>query len=382
MKRIYFDYASTTPVDCDVIKAMDPYFWEKFGNPSSPHAVGRESQKALENARQTTAEFLGAKPEEIVFTSGGSESNNHAILGIARSLKDRGNHLILCAIEHHSVLGPALFLQKEGFKSTWVPVDRKGIVNPEDIKKAATDKTILIALIHASNEIGALQDVAAVRKIAREAGIYFHVDALQTVGHLPVNVDEIGCTTLSLAAHKFYGPKGAGALYIRSGTRINSYLLGGDQERGRRASTQNVAGAVGLAKAIDLCRERMGEEIKLQTSLRNKLMTEIPRRIDDCFLNGHPTQRLPNNAHFSFASLSGESLLMSLDTIGIAASMGSACTAGSLEPSHVLKAIGLSDELALAALRISIGRWTTVEEIDYFLDELPTIVERLRVVNI
>ena len=378
MKKIYFDYASTTPVDPHVIKAMGPYFFEKFGNPSSPHSVGRESQKALENARQTTAEFLGAKAEEIVFTSGGSESNNHAILGIARCLRDRGNHLILSNIEHHSVLEPGLYLQKEGFKVTCVPVDQKGIVNPEDIKRATTDKTILIALIHASNEIGSLQDVAAVGKVAREAGIYFHVDAVQTVGHLPVNVNEIGCHTLSLAAHKFYGPKGAGALYIRQGTRITNYLLGGDQERGRRASTQNVAGAVGLAKAVELCRQRMEEEIKTQTFLRNKLIAEIPRRIDHCFLSGHPTQRLPNNVHFSFASLSGESLLMSLDMIGIASSMGSACTAGSLEPSHVLKAIGLSDELALAALRISIGRWTTVEEIDYFLDELPGIVTRLR----
>lgn len=381
MKRIYFDYASTTPVDPEVIKAMEPYFFEKFGNPSSPHALGRESQKALENARQTTAEFLGAKPEEIVFTSGGSESNNHAVLGIARGMKERGNHLILSAIEHHSVLEPALCLQKEGFKVTCVPVDQKGIVNPEDIKKAVTDKTILIALIHASNEIGTIQDVSAVGKIAREAGIYFHVDSVQTIGHVPVNVNEIGCATLSLAAHKFYGPKGAGALYIRQGTRIQNYLLGGDQERGRRASTQNVAGAVGLARAIELCRQRMGEEIKAQTLLRNKLIAEIPRRIENCFLNGHPAQRLPNNTHFSFASLSGESLLMSLDMVGIASSMGSACTAGSLEPSHVLKAIGLSDELALAALRISIGRWTTIEEIDCFLEQLPPIVERLRAVS-
>lgn len=378
MKKIYFDYASTAPVDPEVVKAMEPYFFEKFGNPSSPHSVGRESQKDLENARQTTAEFLGAKPEEIVFTSGGSESNNHAILGIARSLKERGNHLILSKIEHHSVLEPALSLQKEGFKITRVPVDPEGIVNPDDIKKAITDKTILIALIYASNEIGTIQDVAAVAKIAREAGIYFHVDSVQAVGHVPVNVNEIGCATLSLAAHKFYGPKGAGALYIRQGTRIANYLLGGDQERGRRASTQNVAGAVGLARAVELCKERMDEEMKTQTSLRNKLIAEIPRRIENCFLNGHPTQRLPNNAHFSFASLSGESLLMSLDMVGIAASMGSACTAGSLEPSHVLKAIGLSDELALAALRISIGRWTTVEEIDCFLEQLPPIVERLR----
>lgn len=382
MKRTYFDYASTTPVDPEVIQAMEPYFFKEFGNPSSPHTIGRGAQKALEDSRETLAGFLGAKPEEIIFTSGGSESNNHAICGIARSLKERGNHLILSSVEHHSVLEPALYLQKEGFKVTFRPVDRYGIVNPQDIKKAMTDKTILIALIHASNEIGTIQDVAGVGKIAQEAGIHFHVDAVQTVGHLAVKVKEIGCTTLSLAAHKFYGPKGVGALYIRRGTKITSYLLGGDQERGRRASTQNVAGAIGLAKALELCRERMEEETKTQIAFRNKLVTEIPQRIKNCFLNGHPTQRLPNNAHFSFASLNSESLLMSLDMIGIASSMGAACTAGSLEPSHVLKAIGLSDELALGALRISTGRWTTEEEINYFLEQLPEIVQRLRVANI
>ena len=382
MKRIYFDYASTTPIDPPVIKAMEPYLFEKFGNPSSPHHAGREAKKALENSRETLAFFLGATPEEIVFTSGGSESNNQAICGMARSLKSQGNHLILSKIEHHSVLEPARYLEKEGFKITLVPVDQYGVVNPEDIKNAITAKTILIALIHASNEIGTIQDAAAVGKLCIERGIYFHVDAIQTVGHLPVKVDKMGCHTLSLAAHKFYGPKGVGALYIRRGTRVENYLLGGDQERGRRASTQNVAGAVGLAKAIELCQTQMEEEIKTQIFLRNRLITEIPRRIDQCLLNGHPTQRLPNNVHFSFASLTGESLLMSLDMIGIASSMGSACTAGSLKASHVLKAIGLSDELAFAALRISIGRWTTLEEVDYFLDQLPEIVQRLRVANV
>ncbi len=382
MKKIYFDYAATTPADPEVIKAMEPYFLEKFGNPSSPHNVGREARKALENSRETLAFFLGARPQEIVFTCSGSESNNHAILGIARSLKARGHHLILSSIEHHSVLEPALYLQQEGFKVTFVPVNEQGLVNPDDIKKAITDKTILIALIHASNEIGTLQDVSAIGKMARERGIYFHVDAVQTVGHLMVQVNDIGCHTLSLAAHKFYGPKGVGALYIRSGTPVMNYLLGGDQERGRRASTQNVAGTVGLAKASELCCARMEEEIKTQTFLRDKLITEIPKRIDQCFLNGHPRQRLPNNVHFSFASLTGEALLMSLDMVGIASSMGSACTAGSLEASHVLKALGLSDELAFGALRISIGRWTTLEEVDYFLDQLQEIVPRLRAANV
>ncbi len=378
MNKIYLDYAATTPTDPEVIRAMEPYFYQSFGNPSSPHAIGREARKAVEDARAIVSHFLGAQSDEIIFTSGGTESNNHALIGAARRLKDKGHHLIVSRIEHPSILEAVSYLQKEGFLVTFIDVDRYGSVEPQAIQEAIGDQTILIALMHANNEIGTLQAVSEIGKITRAQGVHFHVDAVQSVGHIPVKVDEIGCDTLSLAAHKFYGPKGVGALYIRQGTRVANYLLGGDQERGRRASTENVPGIVGLRKAIELCQRHMPQERKRQTDLRDRLISEVPTKIDECYLNGHPTQRLPNNAHFSFSSLEGESLLVSLDMIGIAASMGSACTSGALEPSHVLKAIGLSDELALGSLRITIGRWTQDKDIDYFLEQLPEIVRRLR----
>lgn len=379
MDKIYFDYASTTPVDPQVIAAMQPFFFEQFGNPSSPHGFGRAAQKALEESRIALAKFLNAKPEEIVFTASATESNNAAIMGVARALKTKGNHIIASKIEHHSVLGPVEYLLQEGFKVTLLDVDEFGVVNPEDVRKAITDKTILVAVMHASNEIGTIQPVAEIGSIAREKGIPFLVDAVQTVGHLPVNVQELNVDLLSVAAHKFYGPKGIGALYIRPGTRIWPFLLGGDQEKGRRASTQNVAGAVGLAKAIELCSQVMSSEAQMQCQLRDRIISFVTQNIPDVRLNGHPKKRLPNNAHFSFGQLHSESLLMSLDMNEIAASMGSACTAGSMEPSHVLRAIGLSDELAFGALRISLGRWTTAAHVDYFLEQLPTIVKRVRI---
>ncbi len=381
MNKIYFDYASTTPVDPAVIEAMQPYFFEKFGNASSPHSMGREAKKALEHSREVLAAFIGAKAEEIVFTSGGTESNNFAILGITRALKYKGNHLIISKIEHHSVLEPVLYLEKEGFKITWLEVDSFGLVDIENIRRAITPQTILITLMHASNEIGTIQPIEEVAKIARANNIYFHVDAVQTVGHLPVQVSNIGCHTLALAAHKFYGPKGIGALYIRRGTPVVDFFLGGDQESGRRASTQNVAGAVGMAKAIELCQRQMNDEARTQIKLRDRLIQEIQKRIEGSHLSGHPTQRLPNNVHFAFDHLESESLLMSLDMAGIAASMGSACTSGALEPSHVLKAIGLPDELAFGALRISLGRWTTAEQVDYLLEQLEDCVRKLRLVK-
>ncbi len=379
MHRIYLDYAATTPADPEVIKAMESYFFEKFGNATSPHTFGREASKALENARETLAHFLGAKSEEIIFTSGATESNNQAIIGLAYHLKGKGNHIIVSKIEHHSVLEPIEFLAKQGFKITYINVDKTGLVDPHDIKKAIINQTILISVMYANNEIGAIQPVAEIGKIAKERKILFHVDAVQMTGHLPVNVNEIGADVLSLSAHKFYGPKGVGALYVRKGTPVDSYLMGGDQEKGRRASTQNVAGAVGLAQAIELCREKMSQEIEVQTKLRNKIINEVTKRIDGVTFNGHPTKRLPNNAHFSFDKVQGETLLTSLDMMGIAASMGSACTSGAMEPSHVLRAIGLSDDLAFGSLRITIGRWTTSEEVDYFLEQLPGIVKRLRI---
>jgi len=378
MKKIYFDYASTTPTDPEVVKAMQPFFFDHFGNATSPHGFGREAQKALEESREIIAQAIGARAEEIVFTSGATESNNQAIFGAVRALKDKGNHVIVSAIEHHSVERPAEFLRQEGFQVTFVPVDQFGLVNSEEIREAMTPQTILVAVMHASNEIGTIQPIAEIEKITKEKNIPFLVDVVQTVGHIPVNVDELKADLLSMSAHKFYGPKGVGALYIRKGTRVASLLYGGDQERGQRAGTTNVAGVVGLAKAIELCQKNMAQEIQQQTQWRTRLFEEIPRRVDGVRLNGHRTQRLPNNAHFSFEGVDGAALLMSLDMIGLAVSRGSACTAGSMKPSYVLKAIGLSDQMAQGSLRITTGRWTTEEEIEYLLNELPKVVNKLR----
>lgn len=379
MERVYFDYASTTPTDPRVIAAMDPYFYTQFGNPASPHAFGREALKAVEDARQSVARSIGARPEEIIFNSGATEGNNHALFGIARSLKDKGKHIVISAIEHHSLQAPAGYLAKEGYKVTYLPVSREGLVDPGQVQEALTDETILVAVMHANNEIGTIEPVAEIGKIVRAKGIPFLVDAVQTAGHIPVNVDELGADLLTMSAHKFYGPKGVGALYIRGKTKIASFLLGGDQESGRRASTQNVSGVVGLAKALELCLENMSLEMATQTRLRDQLLTEIPKRIDGVVINGHRTSRLPNNAHFAFEKVSGESLLMSLDMAGICASMGSACKAGAMEPSRVLRAIGLSDGLAHGALRVTIGRWTTQAHVDYLLEQLPRMVKGLRI---
>ena len=375
MPKMYFDYASTTPTDPEVIKVMDPYLWEKFGNPSSPHGFGREAKKALEDAREVLAKFIGAKSEEIVFTSGGTESNNSAVLGVAQSLKPKGNHIIVSPIDHHSVLKPIEFLEKDGFRVTYAGVDKDGVVDVKDLQKSITDQTILIAMIHASNEIGTIQPIAQIGALAKANGISFLVDAVQTIGHLPVKVDELKVDLLSLSGHKFYGPKGIGALYIRKGTKVTRYLMGGDQEQSRRASTQNVPGAVGLAKAIELCQKNMNDEIQKQSQWRNKIIKTVNDRVPNSRLNGHPTNRLPNNVHFSFDKVQGEALLMSLDIAGIAASMGSACTSGAMEPSHVLRAIGLSDELAFGSLRVSLGRWTTDEQVDYFFEQFPLYLE-------
>ena len=376
--RIYLDYAATTPTDPEVIKAMEPYFFSVFGNAASAHSFGQEAKKSLEDSRQTLANFLGAKPEEIFFTSGGTESNNHAIFGIAHVLCGKGKHLIISKVEHHSVIDAARHLEKEGYQISYMGVDKDGLINPDDVRRAITEKTILISIMHANNEIGTIQPLAEIGKIAKTKGIYFHADCVQTVGHLPVDVNALNVDLLSLSAHKFYGPKGVGALYIRKGTKISPLLIGGGQERGMRASTVNLAGIVGLAKAIEICREKMNEENKIQTVFRDKIVREIQSRIEDCFLNGHSTQRLANNVHFSFKNVNGESLLMSLDMIGIAASMGAACTSGALEPSHVLRAIGVSDKLALGSLRVTLGRWTTNSDVDYFLENLLVIVKRLR----
>jgi cysteine desulfurase len=360
---------------------MQPYFFDKFGNPSSIHIFGQEAKKAVEDARQILAGFLGAKPEEIVFTSGGTESNNFAVGGVASALEKKGNHIIISAIEHHAVSEPCKFLEKRGFQVSIVGVDKQGLVRPEEVKSAITDKTILISIMHANNEIGTIQPIAQIAEIARSKGVYFHSDAVQTVGHIPVDVNELKVDLLSLSAHKFYGPKGVGALYIRKGTRIESFLHGGDQEKGRRASTHNTPGVAGLGKAIELCKEKMGEEAKFQVSLRDRLIAEIPKRISEAYLNGDAQKRLPNNVNFSIKYIEGESILLNLDLLGIAASTGSACTSTSLEPSHVLLAIGLSHEIAHGSLRITLGRWTKSEEIEYLLEHLPQVVQKLRAMS-
>ncbi len=381
MKKVYLDYAATTPVDPEVLAAMQPYFFEKFGNPSSLHAYGQEAKKAVEDSRQTLAEFINAKPEEIVFTSGGTESDNFALLGVAYALEKKGNQIITSVIEHHAISEPAKLLEKRGFKVTYLGVDKDGLVSCDDLKKAITDKTILVSIMHANNEIGTLQPIAKLAKLAKEKGIYFHTDAVQTVGHIPINVDELNLDLLSLSAHKFYGPKGVGALYIRKGTHLETFMRGGDQERGRRASTQNTTGIVGLAKAIELCQKKIESETRFQSALRDRLIREIPARIPEVRLNGHPLLRLPNNVNFSIKYIEGESMLLSLDMLGIACSTGSACTSSSLEPSHVLLAIGLDHETAHGSLRITLGRWTKESDIDYLLEKLPQVVQKLRAMS-
>lgn len=378
MKKIYLDYAATTPTDPEVIKAMEPYFFQEFGNPSSIHSFGQEAKGAIEEARAKVAAFLGVSPDEIIFTSGGTESNNFVIKGVAYAQEKKGNHIITTTIEHHAITEPCKFLEKRGFKVTYVGVDKYGLVSPSDIKKAITDKTVLVSVMHANNEIGTIQPIAEIGKITKDKGVSFHTDAVQTVGHIPVNADDLNVDLLSLSAHKFYGPKGVGALYVRKGTRIERFLHGGDQEKGRRASTHNTPGIVGLGKAIELCQDKMTDEAKFQLRLRDKLIKEIPSRIPDVYLNGHPTLRLPNNVNFSIKYIEGESILLNLDMLGIAASTGSACTSTSLEPSHVLLAIGLSHEIAHGSLRLTSGRWTREEDIDYLLEHLPGIVAKLR----
>ena len=381
MKRVYLDYAATTPCDPEVLKAMEPYFFEKFGNASSIHSFGQEAKKGIEESREMLASFLGADPSEVVFTSGGTESDNFALKGVASALEKKGNHIITSAIEHHAVSEQCKFLEKKGFVVTYIPVDKFGLISADDVKKAITDKTILISIMHANNEIGTIQPIAEIGKIAKEKGVYFHTDAVQTVGHIPVNVNELNADLLSLSAHKFYGPKGVGALYIRKGTRIDRFMHGGDQEKGRRASTHNSTGIVGLGKAIELCRDKMDEESNFQIALRDRLIKEIPEKIKEVYLNGHATKRLPNNVNFSIKYIEGESILLNLDMLGLAASTGSACTSSSLEPSHVLLAIGLSHEIAHGSLRITTGRWTKKEDIDYLLEHLPKIVEKLRAMS-
>jgi cysteine desulfurase len=381
MKRIYLDYAATTPTDPDVVKAMLPYFSNKFGNPSGLYSYGQEAKGALEEARAKVANLIGARDEEIVFTSGGTEADNFALKGVAFANESRGNHIITGSIEHHAVLATCKFLETRGFRVTYLPVDGYGLVNPDDIRKAITDKTILISVMYANNEVGTIDPIADIARIAKEAGIYLHTDAVQAVGHIPVNVDELGVDLLSISAHKLCGPKGIGALYIRKGTRLIPFMHGGEQERGQRASTENVPGIVGFARAVEIAQQEMDGEVERLTRLREKLISGLLERIGDTYLNGHPKNRLPNNVNMSFNFVEGESMLLSLDLDGICVSTGSACSSSSIEPSHILLAMGVPQWLAHGSLRFILGRWTTEEDIERVLNVLPNIVARLRAMS-
>ncbi len=362
----------------EVLEAMLPFLQEHYGNPSSIYQIGREAQKALDGARDKVASLVGAGPREIIFTSGGSEADNLAIKGVAFALRDRGNHIITSAIEHHAVYHACEYLEKYGFDITVLPVDSHGLVDPRAVDRAITPRTILVTIMHANNEIGTIEPIAEIGKILRERSVLFHTDAVQTVGHIPVDVDDLGVDLLSLSAHKFYGPKGVGALYVRRGTKLDPLIHGGGQERNRRAGTENVAGIVGLATALELAVAEMNSSARRQEELRDQLINGILEKIPHTRLNGHPEKRLPGNASLCFEFIEGESLLLNLDMRGIAASSGSACTSGSLEPSHVLLALGLPHEIAHGSLRLTLGRDTSRADIDAVLDVMPGIVDKLR----
>lgn len=381
MKRIYLDYAATTPTHPEVVKAMLPYFTESFGNPSSIHSYGQEAKEAVERDRSKVAVLIGAKSEEIVFTGSGTEADNFALKGVALSRQSKGNHIITSLIEHHAVLETCKFLEKQGFSVTYLPVDGYGLVDPTAVKKAITKKTILVTIMHANNECGTIEPIVEIGNIAAEAEIYFHTDAVQTVGHVPLDVNKSVVNLLSISAHKLYGPKGVGALYIRKGTRISSFIHGGSQERGLRASTENVPGIIGFGKAAEIARQEMPEEANRLTALRDRLIEGILEGIEYTQLNGHPTKRLPNNANVSINYVEGESVLLNLDLDGICASTGSACSSEDLEPSHVLMAMGLPHLQAHSSVRFSLGKWTTEEDIDKVLDVLPGIVSKLRAMS-
>lgn len=378
--RIYLDHSATTPVDARVVEAMLPYFTRKFGNASSLHAFGREARSAVEEARASVAKLINAQSEEIIFTSGGTESDNLALSGLAMANSEKGKHIITSSIEHHAVLDTCKHLEEQGFKVTYLPVDGDGLIGVEEVEKAIAKDTILISIMHANNEIGTIEPVAEIGALAREKGIYFHTDAVQSAGKLEVDVNKLSVDLLSLSSHKIYGPKGAGALYIRKGTRIKPIIHGGGHERRLRSGTENVPGIAGFGKACEIAREELSSQYEHLIGLRDRLMAEM-LKIPDTRLNGHRFKRLPNNMNCSFSYIEGESLILALDEHGIAASTGSACSSKSLEPSHVLRAIGLSPIEAHGSLRLSLGRANTMGEIDYLLKVLPEAVERLRAMS-
>ena len=380
MKRIYMDHAGTTPVRPEVVEAMLPYFTENFGNASTIYSYGREAKKALEDSREKVAQLIGADAKEIYFTSGGTEADNWALRGVAAANIKRGNHIITSAIEHHAVLHTCEDLERQGFKITFLPVDEYGLVDVKHVVDAITDKTIMVSIMHANNEIGTIEPIKAIGEAIKQKkpDIIFHTDAVQTVGKIPVDVNDLGVDLLSMSSHKIYGPKGIGALYIRKGTKISPFMTGGAQESKRRAGTENIPGIVGFGKAAELAKSELQEQYDKLIKLRDKLINGIMETIPYTRLNGHPTLRLPHNVNFSFEFIEGESMLLNLDMKGICASSGSACTSGSLDPSHVLLAIGLPHEIAHGSLRLTLGRDNTEQDVDYVLEVLPGIVSKLR----
>lgn len=381
-KRIYMDYAATTPIKKEVAAEMMPYYTEVFGNPSSVHFFGRGVKAVIDNARDEVAKLINAQSSEIYFTGGGSEADNWAIKGVAFANKEKGNHIITSKIEHHAVLHTCEYLEKNhGFEITYLDVNKDGLIDLMDLQNAITDKTILISIMFANNEIGTIEPIKEISKIAKENGILFHTDAVQAVGNISVDVNELGVDLLAMAAHKIYGPKGIGALYVRKGVKLHSLLHGGAQEKKKRAGTENIPGIVGFGKAAELARKELGIHMEKLTLLRNKLISGVLEKIPYSRLNGSAEHRLPGNTNFCFEFIEGESLLLSLDFVGIAGSSGSACTSGSLEPSHVLMAIGLGHEIAHGSLRLSLGDMNTEEDVDYVLQELPKIVNKLRLMS-
>lgn len=379
---VYMDHAATTFIKPEVVETMLPFLKDYFGNPSSLYSIGREAKEAVENAREKLAKALGARPEEIYFTSGGTESDNWAVKGTAFAGRKKGKHIITTPVEHHAVLYPCEYLETQGFEVTYLPVDKYGLVNPSELEAAIRKDTLLISVMYANNEIGTIEPIQEIGKIAREHGIPFHTDAVQAIGNIPLDLHgkDKDVDMLSLSSHKFYGPKGIGALYIREGIEIDNYMHGGAQEREKRAGTENVAGIAGMGKAIELATENIEEHSEKIRKMRDRLKAGI-LEIPYCRLNGHPEKRLPGNLNFSFEYIEGESLLLMLDQMGICSSTGSACSSGSLDPSHVLSAIGVPPEISQGSLRLTLGDANTEEDIDYVLEVLPQVVEKLRSIS-
>ncbi len=378
MKNVYMDYSATTPVKKEVLDAMLPYFSEHFGNPSSLYSIAQESKEALEKARGQVASLIGAKANEVFFTAGGSEADNWALEGVADALKDKGNHIITTKIEHHAILHTAEYLEKHGIDVTYLDVDAEGRVNPEDVKNAITDKTVLISIMMVNNEVGTIEPIKEIAEIAHNHGILFHTDAVQALGNVPIDVDNMSIDLMSMSGHKIYGPKGVGALYIRKGTKISNFIHGGAQEMKKRAGTENLAGIVGFGKAAELAKENLESHINRVSELRDYFISEVTSKIPDTIVNGSMEHRHPGNANISFEYIEGESMLILLDMNGISVSTGSACSSKSLTPSHVLSAMGIPVERIHGTLRFTIGDPTTKEDIDYVIEKLVEIVQKLR----